>query len=413
MESMTHATPDSAGDKRAQGRIGDVGLLLILGALMAFTSLSIDIYLPALPSMQRELHGDAELTITSFLVGFALAQLFWGPVSDRIGRHRPLVIGVTLFAIGSAGCALSQTMGQMVFWRIFQAFGACTGPMLARTMVRDLYTRTQAASALSTLTVIMAVAPIAGPLIGGQIVLWGSWHGIFWLLAVMAVAMLWALRRLPETLPPERRATTPTRAALRDYRILLGNRVFMRYVLCVTLYYISIYAFVAGSPRVYIEYFHVAPEHYGWLFGLNMVGVTGVSLVNRKLVSRFGLDTLLRAASASAAAAMLVCVGLWELRIGGLPAIVVLVLLFFSMNGVIAATATAAALDGVERHLAGSATALIGSLQYGSGIISSLLLVALSDGTPLALVAVMAVFAVATALVAARSSPTVKSPKTE
>jgi len=405
---MSSVIPDSAGDKRAQGRASDVGLLLILGALMAFTSLSIDIYLPAMPSMQRDLHGDAELTITSFLVGFAIAQLFWGPVSDRIGRRRPLVIGVTLFAVGSMGCALSQTMGQMVFWRVFQAFGACTGPMLARTMVRDLYTRTHAARALSTLTVIMAVAPIAGPLIGGQIVRWGSWHGIFWLLAVMAVAMLLALRRLPETLPAERRAVTPAHKAFGDYRTLLGNPVFMRYVLCVTLYYISIYAFVAGSPRVYIEYFHVAPEYYGWLFGLNMVGVTSISLVNRKLVSRFGLDTLLRAATTGAAAAMLACAGFWELRIGGLPAIVVLVFLFFSMNGVIAASATAAALDGVERQLAGSATALIGSLQYGSGIVSSLLLVALSDGTPRALVAVMAVFALAAALVAARSASGLK-----
>lgn len=378
----------------------ELGLLLILSALMAFTSLSTDIYLPAMPQMARELQGNMELTITSFLVGFALAQLVWGPVSDRIGRRRPLVMGVLLFVVGSVGCALSQTLGEIVLWRMFQAFGACTGPMLARAMVRDLYPRTKAAQTLSTLTVIMAIAPIAGPLLGGQIVRFGSWHGIFWLLAGIGVLMLLALRRLPETLPVERRATSSALAAFADYRALLGNAVFMRYTLCVTLFYVSAYAFITGSPHVYIEYFHVAPEHYGWLFGLNIIGLMAMSLINRKLVSRYSLDRLLRAASAVAALAMLVGVAVAELRIGGLLGVVLPVFLFFSMNGVIAASATAAALDGVEPGLAGSAAALIGSLQYGSGIVSSLLLAALPKETPHSLIVVMAVFAAGCAVMA-------------
>ncbi|WP_051237014.1 multidrug effflux MFS transporter [Ottowia thiooxydans] len=391
---------------------GELRLLLILSALMAFTSLSTDIYLPAMPQMQRELHGNVELTITSFLIGFALAQLIWGPVSDRIGRRRPLIIGVALFVVGSIGCALSQTMDQIVFWRMFQAFGACTGPMLARAMVRDLYPRTQAAKTLSTLTVIMAIAPIIGPLLGGQIVRFGTWHGIFWLLAAIGVLMLLSLRYLPETLPLESRATTPALSAFADYRALLGNAVFMRYALCVTMFYVSAYAFITGSPRVYIEYFHVAPEHYGWLFGLNIIGLMAMSLINRKLVSRFSLDTLLRAAAAVAALGLLAGMGLAELHVGGLLGVVVPVFVFFSMNGVIAANATAAALDGVQPQLAGSAAALIGSLQYGSGIISSLLLAALSDDTPHTLIVVMTVFAVASAAAAfwRRGSPLVEVP---
>ena len=251
---MSSDIPDRIPEQEPAQRVAsELQLLLILSALMAFTSLSIDIYLPAMPTLQRELQGNPELTLTGFLIGFGAAQLVWGPISDRIGRRRPLVMGMALFLIGSVGCALSQTMGQMVFWRIFQAVGACTAPMLARTMVRDLYTRTQAARMLSTLTVIMAIAPIAGPLLGGQIVRWASWHWIFWLLALIAAGMLVALRRLPETLPAERRATTPTHKAFSDYRILLANRGFMRYVACVTLYYISVYAFLAGSPGVYIE----------------------------------------------------------------------------------------------------------------------------------------------------------------
>jgi MFS transporter, DHA1 family, multidrug resistance protein len=368
--------------------------LAMLGALMAFTSLSTDIYLPAMPQMQRDLQGNVELTITGFLVGFALAQLVWGPVSDRIGRRRPLVVGVALFVVGSIGCALSQSIGQIVFWRMFQAFGACTGPMLARAMVRDRYERTRAAETLSTLTVIMAIAPIVGPLLGGQIIRIRTWHAIFWLLAGIGTLML--LRWLPETHLPARRATTPLSSAFADYAALLRHAPFMRYTLCVTFLYVGVYAFITGSPGVYIEHFHVDAQHYGWLFAVNIVGVMGLSLVNRRLVTRFSLDTLLRVATIVAALAMFAAVLLMTLRIGGLWGLVVPVFVFFSTNGVIAACATAAALDGVPDH-AGSAAALIGSLQYGSGIVSSLLLAWLSDGTPRALVGVMSVFALGAA----------------
>lgn len=160
-------------------------LVLILSALMAVTSLSTDIYLPAMPMMTRDLQGDAALTITGFLIGFCVAQLIWGPISDRLGRRLPLFIGMALFAAGSVGCALSTDITQIVFWRVFQALGACTGPMLARAMIRDLFSRTRAAQMLSTLMMIMAVAPIAGPLIGGQMIRFTSWHAIFWLLAVI------------------------------------------------------------------------------------------------------------------------------------------------------------------------------------------------------------------------------------
>ena len=121
-----------------------LAFLLILSALMAFTSLSVDIYLPALPAMSHDLRGDAELTVTGFLIGFTLAQLIWGPVADRIGRKTPLAVGMLLFTVGSVGCALSQTLPQIVFWRVFQAFGACVGPMLSRAMIRDLFGASQA-----------------------------------------------------------------------------------------------------------------------------------------------------------------------------------------------------------------------------------------------------------------------------
>ncbi|MBH5328935.1 multidrug effflux MFS transporter [Eikenella sp. S3360] len=366
--------------------------LLILSALMAFTSLSVDIYLPALPEMSRDLNGDAELTVTGFLVGFALAQLVWGPISDRIGRKVPLLIGMLLFVVGSVGCALSESLEAVVFWRVFQAFGACVAPMLSRAMVRDLFGSTQAAQLLSTLMMIMAAAPIVGPLIGGLLVKIASWHAHFWLLTAIGALMFFAVFRLPESLPPRRRAEGSVWAAFAGYKDLLANRVFMRYTLCVTFFYVAAYAFITGSPKVYIDYFHVAPEYYGFWFGANIVGVMAMSALNRRLVGKFALPQLLRGATLIAAAAALLVAAAAFLKIGGIWGIALPVFAVFSMNGIIAACANAAALASVDSKSAGSAAALIGSLQYGSGIVSTLLLAAFSDGTPSAMAWVIAVF---------------------
>lgn len=373
--------------------------MVILGVLMAFTSLSTDIYLPAMPVMADELHGNAELTVTGFLVGFAIAQLVWGPVSDRIGRRMPLFIGMVLFVIGSIGCAMSQTMEQVVFWRVFQALGACTGPMLARAMIRDLYSRTEAAKMLSTLMVIMAVAPIIGPLLGGQLLKIGSWHSIFWLLAVIGALMFAMVFRLPETLPDTGHNSVSIWHAFANYRMLLANGPFMRYTLSLTFYYTAVYAFIVASPFVYINYFGIDAQHYGLLFGLNILGVMGLSMINRYLVVRFSLDALLRTATGVAALAALLLAVVVKADMGGIVGIVVPVFVAFTMNGVIAASATAAALDSVPK-MVGSASALIGALQYGSGIVSSIMLAVFSDGTPWPMAWMMALFMVLGAVMA-------------
>ena len=373
--------------------------VVILSALMAVTSLSTDIYLPAMPVMAKELHGDAELTITGFLMGFCIAQLIWGPLSDHLGRRKPLFIGMTLFVIGSVGCAFSTDITQIVFWRVFQAIGACTGPMLARAMIRDLFSRTRAAQMLSTLMIIMAIAPIAGPLLGGQLIKFTSWHAIFWLLVVIGACMFISLFWLPETLPEDKRVKASLPQAFRHYQTLLGNKKYMRFTLCLMFYYVAAYAFITGSPFVYISYFGVEPQYYGGLFALNIVGLVGMSVVNRRLVHRYSLEILLKVATLVAATAALLLALAAKLEVGGLILIVASVFVFFSMNGIIAASSTAAALDAVP-NVAGSASALMGSLQYGSGIISSLLLALMSDGTPWTMAWIIALFTVASAIMA-------------
>lgn len=372
---------------------------LILSALMAVTSLSTDIYLPAMPVMAKDLQGDAELTITGFLIGFCITQQIWGPISDRYGRRLPLFIGLGLFIVGSVGCALSTDIVQIVFWRVFQALGACTGPMLARAMIRDLFSRTRAAQMLSTLMIIMAIAPIAGPLIGGQMIKVTSWHAIFWLLAIIGTVMLMSLFWLPETLPAEKCSQASVTRAFQNYYALLTNAKYMRFTLCLTFYYVAAYAFITGSPFVYITYFGVDPQHYGWLFAVNIVGLMAVSMVNRRLVHRYPLEALLRNAVFITAIAAIVLAVTTGLGVSGITVIVGAVFVFFSMNGIIAATSTACALDAVP-NVAGSASALMGALQYGSGIISSLLLALFSDGTPWTMGWIIALFTAASALMA-------------
>lgn len=387
---MDHAAPAKTG----------ITFITLLSALMAFTSLSTDIYLPALPAMSLSLHGNAELTVTGFLVGFAIAQLVWGPVSDRIGRRLPLFIGMLLFAIGSAGCARATQMPEIVFWRVFQAVGACTGPMLARAMIRDLFSRTRAAQMLSTLMIIMAIAPVAGPLLGGQIIRVAAWPMIFWFLTVVGLVMLVALRWLPETLPAERRLQKTPGGVLAHYASLLKNRRFMRFTLSVTFYYVAAYAFIVGSPAVYIRGFGIVPQHYGWLFAVNILGLIAISSLNMRLVQHFALESLLRVAAAIASLAVLLMCLLLTILPDSLLSLVICIMVFFAMNGVISACATAAALDAVPDG-AGSASALIGSLQYGSGIVSSLLLAASHDDSPWTMVTIMTLFTLLSGLMVA------------
>lgn len=367
--------------------------LLILGILMAFTSLSTDVYLPAMPEMERDLQGSVELTVTGFLIGFALAQLIWGPISDRIGRKIPMFIGLILFIIGSVGCALAESLPTMVFWRIFQAIGACTAPMLSRAMVRDQFSQTRAVQMLSSLTIIMAVAPIIGPLLGGQMIKYGSWHNIFYLLAGIGFMMLLSLFKLPETLPPQRRQQGKFWAVFGNYRQLLANKTFMLYTLCVTFYYIGNYAFIIGSPKVYISFFGVDSQHYGWLFAINIVGVMLLSFINRHLVKRFSLNQLLLFTTSFATIMGLALAFFAYSQIGGIYTIVIAVFFYFSMVGIIASCATAAALELVPQ-MAGSGSALLGSLQYGSGIVSSVLLALFNNGTAWTMAWIMAVAAI-------------------
>lgn len=366
-------------------------VLMILSLLMGFASISTDVYLPAIPTMARELGvpvGTIELTVSGYLVGFSLGQLVWGALSDRYGRRLPVALGLLLFVAGSVGCAMSGTAWVLIGWRLVQAMGACASVVLARAMVRDLYAGHHAARMLSTLMMVMAVAPLLGPMVGGQILLASGWRAIFWLLAVIGVLTLLALAALPETLPPERRHALPLSQALAGYRALLRDPWLRAYMGVGGFYYAGMFAYIAGSPFAFISYYHVSPQVYALLFAGGIVGVMAANLFNRRMVARFGSDRILQwgamiAAGSGVAAAIAGGTG-W----GGLVGLVIPSLLVASMAGFIVANAIIGALADFPRQ-AGAVSALVGAFQYGFGVLSSGILGALGDSSPWPMTCIM------------------------
>ena len=359
-------------------------MLIILSALMSFSSISTDMYLPALPTLATDLHTDigrVELTISTFLIGFSLGQLLWGPISDRVGRRLPIAAGLVLFIAGSFGCASSETIGQMLAWRVVQAVGACAGPVLARAMARDLYARERSAQMLSLLILMMAIAPLVGPLLGGQILTVWSWRAIFLVLMALGVMALVGLWLLPETLPPLRRSTMPLRETLASYLSLARDPRLLVYAIAGGFYYGGCYAFIAGTPFAYVDYYHLSPEIYGFLFGANVVGLMALNYVNTRLVVRFGSESIFGFGAWIAAISGVVLAIDAKYGYGGVPGLAIPIFCFMSVSGFIVANSVASALASFPKQ-AGAASSLVGAMHYGSGVLSAAMLGWFADGTP-------------------------------
>lgn len=376
-------SPNTAQYTLEAGQHG-LRILLILSALLAFASISTDLYLPAMPVMAAALHangGTLELTISGYLAGFSAGQLFWGPFSDRFGRRLPVALGCVLFIAGSAGCALATDGTGMIFWRVLQALGACANVVLARAMVRDLYEGRQAAQKMSTLMTIMAVAPLAGPTVGGQILHMLSWQAIFWTLVVMGIATLISVLFLPETLPTSRRSPASPKAVLMRYGMLLRAPKFLAYIATGGFFYAGTFAYIAGSPFAYIDYYHVSPQWYGSLFGAGIVGLMVTNQLNAWLLNRYSSDQLMCVGGLmSAVAGAVIALATWK-DWGGLPMLIAGCFVFVSATGFVLANAITGALSCLPQF-SGSASALSGALQYSAGIVGSALVAALADGTP-------------------------------
>jgi MFS transporter, DHA1 family, multidrug resistance protein len=345
--------------------------LLILGALSAFGPLSLDMYLPGLPSLTRGLHASAsagQLTITGCMLGLGLGQLVAGPLSDSHGRRRPLIAGLLGYVIASAACAVAPSIAALVVVRLLQGMAGGVGIVIARAIVRDLSDGTTAARMFSILMAVTGVAPVCAPLIGGQELAFTSWRGVFVILAAIGVPLLVAtVLGLPETLPAGQRHGGGLRAVLRTFRALLRDRSFSPHAAAFSLSFAAMFAYIAGSSFVLENIYGISPQLFSVVFAANSAGLIAASQLSGRAVGRLGSDVLLRRGLAGVAVAALATV-LVTVAHGGLVALLVCFFVLLSANGFVLPNGTASAMAQQEGAL-GAASALLGLGQFGAGAI--------------------------------------------
>lgn len=377
-------------------------ILLILGALSAFGPMAIDFYLPSFPTLARVFGTDVDhvqMSLASYFAGTALGQLVYGPLADRFGRRKPLLAGLVLFILASLVCALAQSLEQLIVARFVQALGGCAGMVISRAVVRDLCDPLTSAKVFSKLMLVMGVAPILAPLGGGVLLQLFGWQSIFLGLVLfsalcLAAVLLW----LPETRSAQF-PVQPLGGALGRYVILLRDCLLIGYGLTGGVAMAGMFAYISGSPFVFIDLYGVPAEHYGWLFGANAAGFILTAQFNGWLLRHHGPAYWLKrtvwvycaATLALLAVAMAQPAQLWPL----------LIPLFVSTASLscVLPNATACAMAGQGAH-AGSASALIGSLQFTVAAGASGLVGALHDGTARPMAMVIAVCGLVTVILA-------------
>lgn len=358
--------------------------VVILGSLSAFGPLSIDMYLPAFPAMAESLgvtQGRIEMSLASYFIGLSLGQLIYGPMTDRYGRKKPLYVGLALYILASVACALAVDSDQLIFFRLIQALGGCAGAVVSRAMVRDLFDHRESAQVYSALMLVMGLAPILAPLAGGYILLFFGWRAIFWVLAGLSIIISLAIVFfLPETRQPDE--TVQFKRSFHTYFEILKHREFMGYTLCLAVAQAGLFTYITGSSYVFIEYFGVKAEHFGWIFGVNALAFVAMSQVNAWLLRKdiATPDRIMRKAliglslaGAFAAISALLDLGMWMMI---LP-----LFLFMGMLGPLFPNATAGAMEH-QKHRAGAASALAGMIQFSASAMAAGFLSLMHATTP-------------------------------
>ena len=377
-------------------------LAIILGILSAFAPLSIDMYLPALPTIAGDFNTQisvAQQTLAVFFIGLALGQAFYGPIADRVGRRRPLLFGCALYMVACIGCAFAPTIQSLILLRFAQALGGCAGIVISRSIVRDLFDQQESARMYSFLMLVMGLAPITAPLIGGQLLLFFGWRAIFVTLAGFGLlCFLLVTFILPESLPAERRMRDGLGAVLRSYGEILLNRNYMGFAVAGGLASSAMFAYISGSSFVFIELNGVPPERFGLLFGTNAIGLIAAAQFNRWLLGRYQGIQILNAALTFTALSGLLLVVITATGFGGFPAMLVVLFCCIASTGLVGPNATAAAMAPYPQR-AGSAAALLGAIQFVLGAGAGSLVGLLHNGTALPMAGVIALCAVGSYLV--------------
>jgi len=383
-----HFAPSGGSSHKASG--GNAQLALVLGSTMAVTPLAVDMYLPSMPSLSQALSADparVQLTLSAFFLGLSLGQVFYGSLTDRYGRRPMLLIGLLIYVLSSAGCALASSVDALIVFRFLQAAGSCSAMVITMAVVRDRYGPAEGAHMISRMMLIMGVAPILAPLLGGFILTTVGWQAIFWFQALYGAVLVTSIALLlPETRPAHTRAPTGVWSALKTYGGVLSHRRFLGYALSRGLAQGGMFAYIAGSPFVFITLHGVPPQYFGLLFGLNAIGIIGASQVNVRLLRRYSPDRILSRSLAGIGVAglLLALAALLPLSFG-IPGFVALLLSLFvlmALTGLVQPNATVMAMQPFGDR-AGSASALIGTLMFAIAAVTSSAVAFFHNGTAL------------------------------
>ena len=363
-----------------------------MGALQAFAPLSIDMYLPSMPLLERVFAAstaEVQRTLVTFFLGFALGQSLYGPITDRFGRKPPLYFSLLLFAGSSAACAMAPSIRALAGFRLLQALGACGGAVIARAMARDLFPPSELRRVFSMLMLVMGVSPIAAPLIGGYILLWFGWAAIFWTQALLGTMCLLGIHfRLPESLAAVDARPLRARHILSGYGILFRDGTFVGASLVCGFSSAGMFAYIASAPFVFINLYKVPTQRFGWLFGAIAAGVITASQVNGRMLHGVPLGRVLRIANLVQLVAGFLLLGAALTGAGGLPGVFVPVFLYVASNGFVFPNGSAIAM---MRHgkIAGMASALLGTNQFVLAAIATTFLGAIPVSTVLPMAVVI------------------------
>lgn len=351
--------------------ISKTSLILLLGALAALGPLSIDMYLPSFPAVERDLQTNAGMvgaTLATFFAGLCLGQMIYGPMSDTIGRKRPLMLGIAIYMVSSIGCLFATGIEVLMLLRFFQALGACSGMVVGRAMIRDLFDPTETARVFSLVILTMGVAPILAPILGQIIADFAGWRGIFGFMVLFSTLVCVAIARL---LPQDRidGRGSPQGSLWRRFTSVLQDRSFVAFALSGTLIQGGLYAYITGSPTLFMEELHLSSKAFSILFGVNASGLIMASQLNSWLLKRYSYQAILERCLQVAASAAVVLTVMGLGSFGGLF-IALPLFIFIASLGLVFPNSTAGALAD-QGHQAGTASAVLGVIQYGGAAVAS------------------------------------------
>jgi MFS transporter, DHA1 family, multidrug resistance protein len=377
-----------------QGRkINKTFLIIVLGMLSAIGPFSIDMYLPGFPAIAKDLDttvAHISLSLSSFFIGISLGQIVYGPLLDRFGRKTPLYFGLIIYIIASIGCALATSANMLIGLRFMQAVGSCAGMVAARAIIRDIFPVDEIAKVFSKLMLVVAVSPIIAPTLGGYLISAYGWHEVFVVLTGMAIAVLIAVHfALPKSKPDKSYSLKPS-LIIKNYGLVVKTPQFYTYAFTGAVAASGLYAYISGSPTVFLEIFKLTEKQYGWVFAGASIGLIAASQVNSMMLRKFSSQQIIRVALVCQVFTGLLLFILSALQLLEVGGTIALICIFLACQGFIFPNTSALSMAPFSKN-AGSASALMGGIQLSFGALASVLVSALNNHTAMPMTGVMAV----------------------